>query len=96
MLILWAWTAVLSAFVLFPVFDHQANAFVPIGVGVLGVALYTLFHPGVRSRADRRVEAANLTAASMPPMLRQGPEQQRSGPDARGRGDFAGPPIGWS
>jgi UDP-GlcNAc:undecaprenyl-phosphate GlcNAc-1-phosphate transferase len=44
-LILWAWTAVLSAFVLLPVLDSSANAFVPIGVGVLGVVLYTLFRP---------------------------------------------------
>jgi UDP-GlcNAc:undecaprenyl-phosphate GlcNAc-1-phosphate transferase len=44
-LILWAWTAVLSAFVLLPVLDSSANAFVPIGVGVLGVALYTVFRP---------------------------------------------------
>lgn len=48
-LILWAWTAVLSAFVLLPALDTNANAFVPIGVGVLGVALYTLFLPAGRS-----------------------------------------------
>ena len=45
-LILWGWTAVLSAFVLLPAFDSQANAFVPIGVGVLSVGLYTVFRPG--------------------------------------------------
>jgi UDP-GlcNAc:undecaprenyl-phosphate GlcNAc-1-phosphate transferase len=50
-LILWAWTAVLSAFVLLPVLDSSANAFVPIGVGVLAVALYTLFRPGGSSAA---------------------------------------------
>jgi UDP-GlcNAc:undecaprenyl-phosphate GlcNAc-1-phosphate transferase len=44
-LILWAWTAVLSAFVLLPLLDSNANAFVPVGVGVLGVGLYTLFRP---------------------------------------------------
>ncbi len=45
-LILWAWTLVLSAFILYPVFEPKANAYVPIGVGVLGVILYTVFRPG--------------------------------------------------
>jgi UDP-GlcNAc:undecaprenyl-phosphate/decaprenyl-phosphate GlcNAc-1-phosphate transferase len=60
-LILWSWTAVLSAFVLLPVFDSQANAFVTIGVAVLCIALYTLFHPGLPSRAER--QAARRAAA---------------------------------
>jgi UDP-GlcNAc:undecaprenyl-phosphate/decaprenyl-phosphate GlcNAc-1-phosphate transferase len=46
--ILWAWTAVLSAFLLYPLFDKNGNAVVPFGVVVLGLALYTLFHPGLR------------------------------------------------
>jgi UDP-GlcNAc:undecaprenyl-phosphate GlcNAc-1-phosphate transferase len=45
-LILWAWTALLSAFVLLPTFDSHANAFVPIGVALLVIALYTVFRPG--------------------------------------------------
>ena len=49
--ILWAWTAVLSAFVLYPLFDEQGNAVIPFGVVVLGLALYTLFHPGLRKDA---------------------------------------------
>jgi UDP-GlcNAc:undecaprenyl-phosphate GlcNAc-1-phosphate transferase len=47
-LILWAWTAVLSAFLLVPLFVHEANAFIPLGAAALGVGLYTLFHPGLR------------------------------------------------
>ena len=46
--ILWAWTAVLSGFLLYPLFDKRANAVIPFGVIVLGLALYTLFHPGLR------------------------------------------------
>ncbi len=46
--ILWAWTAVLSAFLLYPLFDKKGNAVIPFGVIVLGLALYTLFHPGLR------------------------------------------------
>jgi UDP-GlcNAc:undecaprenyl-phosphate GlcNAc-1-phosphate transferase len=60
-LILWAWTAVLSAFVLIPVFDTKANAFVPVGVGVLGVALYTLFRPGARN-AEQPTETGRAVA----------------------------------
>lgn len=48
-LILWAWTAVLSAFVLIPAFDPRANAYVPFGLAVLGAGLYTLFRPAGRA-----------------------------------------------
>ena len=47
-LILWAWTALLSGFVLFPLFVHQVNAVIPFGAAALGIGLYTLFHPGLR------------------------------------------------
>jgi UDP-GlcNAc:undecaprenyl-phosphate/decaprenyl-phosphate GlcNAc-1-phosphate transferase len=47
-LILWSWTALLSGFVLYPAYTGQGNAIVPFGIGALALALYTLFHPGVR------------------------------------------------
>ncbi len=47
-IILWAWTAILSSFLLFPLFVHQVNAFIPIGAAALGAGLYTFFHPGLR------------------------------------------------
>ena len=50
-LILWAWTAILSALVLFPPFTGEGNAVIPFVVAGLGVALYTLFRP-VRPRGD--------------------------------------------
>jgi UDP-GlcNAc:undecaprenyl-phosphate GlcNAc-1-phosphate transferase len=43
-IILWAWTAILSSFLLFPLFVHRVNAFIPIGAA----GLYTFFHPGLR------------------------------------------------
>src|SRR5580698_3173322 len=46
--ILWAWTAILSGFLLFPLFLNQVNAIIPLGAAALGVGLYTLFHPGLR------------------------------------------------
>jgi len=49
-LILWAWTAVLSGFVLYPTFDPGIDVFIPFGAAVLGVALYTLFHPALRQQ----------------------------------------------
>jgi UDP-GlcNAc:undecaprenyl-phosphate GlcNAc-1-phosphate transferase len=49
--ILWAWTALLSGFLLYPLFASKANAVIPFGVVVLGLALYTLFHPGLRKDA---------------------------------------------
>src|SRR6185437_10462581 len=47
-IILWAWTAVLSSFLLFPLFVKRVNAIIPVGAAALGVALYTFFHPGLR------------------------------------------------
>jgi UDP-GlcNAc:undecaprenyl-phosphate GlcNAc-1-phosphate transferase len=47
-LILWAWTALLCGFVLYPLFKPKANAIVPFAALALGVGLYTWFHPGLR------------------------------------------------
>lgn len=49
--ILWAWTAILSGFVLYPTYTNRGNAVVPFVVLGLGVLLYTLFHPGIRRNA---------------------------------------------
>ena len=46
--ILWAWTAVLSGLVLAPLFWSGGNAVVPFVLAALALALYTLFHPGLR------------------------------------------------
>jgi len=63
-LILWAWTALLSGFVLYPTFTDSGNAVIPFGVAALGVALYTLFHPGVRVRqnGDARWRSSTVDA----------------------------------
>ena len=47
--ILWAWTAILSALVLYPAYTGKGDALVPLGVAALGLALYTMFHPGARA-----------------------------------------------
>lgn len=51
-LILWAWTALLSGLVLFPLYISSVNAFIPFGVLALAVVLYTLFHPSLRRSTD--------------------------------------------
>jgi UDP-GlcNAc:undecaprenyl-phosphate GlcNAc-1-phosphate transferase len=71
-LILWAWTAILSGFVLFPLFIHRVNAFIPLGAAALGAGLYTLFHPGLRKGNG---EDADEDLDQVP----------RSGPDEAGR-----------
>ena len=58
-IILWAWTAILSGFLLFPLFVHQVNAFIPLGAAALGAGLYTFFHPGLR-RGDSEDEDEGL------------------------------------
>jgi len=52
--LLWAWTALLCGFVLLPLFDNRANVFIPLGVAVLLIALFTWFSP-LRSHLRRRV-----------------------------------------
>ena len=54
--ILWAWTAILSGLVLVPTFTNEGNAVIPFAVAGLGVALFTLFHPGARQKAEVEME----------------------------------------
>ena len=56
--ILWAWTALLSAFVLYPTYNEgQGDAVVPMGVGAAALVLFTLFLPNMgegRGNNDQR------------------------------------------
>lgn len=61
--ILWIWTAVLSGFVLFPLFAPESNAIIPFAAVVLGLLLYTLFHPGLRLERSRARRNAAKEAA---------------------------------
>jgi UDP-GlcNAc:undecaprenyl-phosphate GlcNAc-1-phosphate transferase len=54
-LILWNWTALLSGVVLFPTVTGNGDAVVPILVGGLGLALYTMFHTGRRGSVGAEV-----------------------------------------
>jgi UDP-GlcNAc:undecaprenyl-phosphate GlcNAc-1-phosphate transferase len=77
-LILWAWTALLSGFVLYPTYNEgRGDALVPTGIAALGLGLYTLLHPGARqersTNGDPPVTKADGTAggdaAAAPPNL---------------------------
>ncbi len=50
--ILWTWTALLSAMVLYPTFAGRDDGLLGIGVAALALALYTVLHP--RARDERR------------------------------------------
>ena len=64
-IILWAWTALLSAFVLYPVLTQSFLSYVPIGAAMLGLLLYTLFHPQIRRRRVAPVERDLDTSAEV-------------------------------
>ena len=52
-LILWGWTALLSAFVLYPVFTGSGVSYIPIGGLMLMLVLFTVLHPEIRRRARK-------------------------------------------
>jgi UDP-GlcNAc:undecaprenyl-phosphate GlcNAc-1-phosphate transferase len=64
--ILWAWTAMLSGLVLYPLFGSKGNAVIPFGALALGLALYTLFHPGLR-----KANGEELPDIGLPPSTRR-------------------------
>ena len=49
-LILWLWTALLSAVVLYPVLTESDVSYIPIGAAAVGLGLYTVLHPEIRRR----------------------------------------------
>jgi UDP-GlcNAc:undecaprenyl-phosphate GlcNAc-1-phosphate transferase len=51
-LILWTWTALLSAFVLYPVLSGENPTYLPFGMLAIAIVLFTVLHPSVR-RARR-------------------------------------------
>jgi UDP-GlcNAc:undecaprenyl-phosphate GlcNAc-1-phosphate transferase len=63
--ILWAWTALLSAFVLYPTYNEgRGDAIVPMGVGAAALVLLTLFRPGFRLQPARRLPPAATDPAA--------------------------------
>lgn len=67
-LILWMWTALLSAFVLYPTYTGEGDGIVPIGIAAFALALYTVLHPrwgpGVTEVDETELEALEALKAS--------------------------------
>ena len=76
--ILWAWTAILSGLVLFPTFTNEGNAVIPFAVAALGVVLYTMFSAGRRRRGEPPVEVAE-EVAPLPANVVALPERRQAG-----------------
>jgi UDP-GlcNAc:undecaprenyl-phosphate/decaprenyl-phosphate GlcNAc-1-phosphate transferase len=57
-IILWAWTALLSGLVLYPTITGKGNALVPLGIAALGLLLYTILHPTLSRKAEENGVAA--------------------------------------
>jgi UDP-GlcNAc:undecaprenyl-phosphate/decaprenyl-phosphate GlcNAc-1-phosphate transferase len=55
--ILWLWTALLSATALIPTYTNRGNALVPLALAALALLLFTYFHPGWRDRREAEVVA---------------------------------------
>jgi UDP-GlcNAc:undecaprenyl-phosphate GlcNAc-1-phosphate transferase len=68
-LILWAFTAMLSAVVLVPTYTNRGNAAVLPAMACLGVGLYTLLHPDVRRRRALEVVRAPDTSGEEKPVV---------------------------
>jgi len=60
--ILWAWTALLSGIALLPTYTNEGNALVPFAGAALLLLLLAWFHPGIRSRRERKERARHPTA----------------------------------
>jgi UDP-GlcNAc:undecaprenyl-phosphate GlcNAc-1-phosphate transferase len=63
-IILWLWTALLCGFVLFPLFVSGVNVFLPFGVALLLIGLFTWFSPLVRRRHGKH-EASEQSDESL-------------------------------
>jgi UDP-GlcNAc:undecaprenyl-phosphate GlcNAc-1-phosphate transferase len=82
-LILWAWTVLLSGFILFPLYISSVNAVIPFGALALGVVLYTLFHPSLRRQIGPGPEGEAPLETPVVPEGAEGAEGAAIGTDAQ-------------
>lgn len=58
--ILWTWTALLSGFVLWPIYSRSGDGLVPFGIAAILLSLYTVLRPGLRTgRRGSRASASD-------------------------------------
>jgi UDP-GlcNAc:undecaprenyl-phosphate GlcNAc-1-phosphate transferase len=66
-LILWTWTVLLSAIVLYPTYNNsRGDLYIPFAMAAAALVLYTLFGPGIRARNE--VEAPVEEPVDQPPV----------------------------
>lgn len=61
--ILWTWTALLSAFVLYPTLTGRNPAYLPFGIIAAAIVLFTVLHPSVRARRRANADASSTEAS---------------------------------
>jgi UDP-GlcNAc:undecaprenyl-phosphate GlcNAc-1-phosphate transferase len=76
-LILWAWTGLLSAAVLVPVYTGDSAGLIPLGVAAVALLLYTVMAPGWDAR---RANGNGHAQASDPPDPWRVPDWERDQP----------------
>ena len=62
--ILWLWTALLSGFVLYPVFYPSASTLAPFGLIALVLFLYTVLHPDLKKPVPKEAAPEKVSATS--------------------------------
>jgi UDP-GlcNAc:undecaprenyl-phosphate/decaprenyl-phosphate GlcNAc-1-phosphate transferase len=63
-MILWVWTALLSAAVLYPTYTGRGNSVVPLAVAAIALLLFTVLHPQVRrGRGEPNEQVASIVRA---------------------------------
>ncbi len=50
--ILWAWTLILSGLVLYPIYFKRGNEVIPVGIAALAALLFTVLHPRLAAPPD--------------------------------------------
>jgi UDP-GlcNAc:undecaprenyl-phosphate GlcNAc-1-phosphate transferase len=80
-LILWAWTALLSGIVLYPAYTGRGDALVPLGIVGLGLLLFTIFHPGARQARTNGDDAHDDDGGPEPPLAAVGTDLRDGRPD---------------
>lgn len=90
-IILWLWTAVLSGFVLYPIYTNASTPLIPLGVIAIGLALFTVLHPQARRarEAAQNGKASGVEPAAPVPDA-GGPEPAADGVDTSGPGPGQG------